>query len=249
MIEAEAAELLEVDPAMAERFYGNRIRAGASRAVDMEVWASNADPDHRIPDGALVTIGTDGARFSDAIAVVATEVATGFQQALGIGEVPADLDADARRDYQHDKAAVDDELAAAHDRWTVWRNYVDPGGIDEWMQSWQGRWGNTVVVPWHMHRRRPTAFAVRRWLRAVAAHDQSHAGQPDLTRHVRNAHRQPVQVYDDDHRQMFVLAKERHDSPDKMDGAAASVLSWEARGDAIAAGATAPSLPPVVVGM
>ena len=37
---------------------------------------------------------------------------------------------------------------------------------------------------------------------------------------------------------MHVLAKEARGSSRKMDGAVASVLSWECRGDAIAAGAT-----------
>jgi hypothetical protein len=46
-----------------------------------------------------------------------------------------------------------------------------------------------------------------------------------------------VNVYDDKHRQMHTLDKDRPDSPRKMDGAWPAVLSWEARGDAIAAGA------------
>jgi stage V sporulation protein SpoVS len=36
---------------------------------------------------------------------------------------------------------------------------------------------------------------------------------------------------------MHTLSKDRPDSPSKIDGAMAGVLSWEARGDAIAAGA------------
>jgi hypothetical protein len=44
-------------------------------------------------------------------------------------------------------------------------------------------------------------------------------------------------VYDDQHRQMHTISKDRPDSTRKMDGAMAAVLSWEARNDAIAAGA------------
>jgi len=46
-----------------------------------------------------------------------------------------------------------------------------------------------------------------------------------------------MNVFDDKHRQMHSLAKDRPDSPRKIDGAMAAVLSWEARSDAIAAGA------------
>jgi hypothetical protein len=44
-------------------------------------------------------------------------------------------------------------------------------------------------------------------------------------------------LFDEDGRQMFVIGKERDDSPLLMDAAVAGCLSWEARGDAIAAGA------------
>jgi hypothetical protein len=37
---------------------------------------------------------------------------------------------------------------------------------------------------------------------------------------------------------MHTISKDRPDSPRKMDLAMAGTLSWEARGDAIAAGAT-----------
>jgi hypothetical protein len=55
---------------------------------------------------------------------------------------------------------------------------------------------------------------------------------------VKNARRRKLNVYDDEHRQMFTLGKEFPDSPRKVDAALAAVLSWEARGDAIAAGDT-----------
>lgn len=249
VIEAEAAELMERDPAQAERFYGNRTKAGSSRAIDMGAWAENAEPDTVIAPGRLITLGVDGARFRDALAIVATDVLTGFQWRAGLWEVPTGLTPEELEHYEHPKDEVDQALADAFDRWHVWRAYVDPGGIDEWMRGWQGLYGNTRVVPWYMSRLKPTAFAVRRWVQAVHAHDQSHNGDPDLTRHVRQAHKLMVNAHDDDHRPMFVLAKERHDSPEKMDGAAAAVISWEARGDAIAAGAPQQGLPPLVIGM
>jgi hypothetical protein len=57
-----------------------------------------------------------------------------------------------------------------------------------------------------------------------------------MARHMKNAVRSKVNVYDDDHRQMHTVSKDRPDSPRKIDAAPAAVISWEARQDAIAAG-------------
>jgi hypothetical protein len=46
---------------------------------------------------------------------------------------------------------------------------------------------------------------------------------------------------------MFTLGKEFPDSPRKVDTALAAVLSWEARGDAIAAGENKPRRAPGVL--
>jgi hypothetical protein len=61
-----------------------------------------------------------------------------------------------------------------------------------------------------------------------------------LERHHRNAYKQKLAVKDDKGVHLHTLAKDRDDSPNKMDAAPASVLAWEARGDAIAAGANKP---------
>jgi hypothetical protein len=82
------------------------------------------------------------------------------------------------------------------------------------------------------------AFAVRGYMDAIGAGDLSHDGDIDFRRHMRNAVRMKLNVYDDEHRPMFSLQKDRPNSPRKMDAAMAAVLSWEARSDAIAAGAT-----------
>src|SRR5690606_15214743 len=73
-IEAEAAELLEVDPPQAERFFGSRVVAGQGHAFNGDRWAELADATKVVGDGELVTIGVDGARFDDAVAVVAAAV-------------------------------------------------------------------------------------------------------------------------------------------------------------------------------
>lgn len=233
-IDAEIAALLGRDPAQAERFFLNRKRASEDHAFDAERWDSLAAPGLEPDHGSLIVVGVDGARFADALAMVATEVETGRQWPLGIWERPEH----APDDYEHPSEEVDGAMLEAFERFDVWRVYVDPQWIDHLLDRWQGRWGDKRVTPWYTNRPRPISFAVRNYRAAMGAGDITHDGDDDLARHIRNARKQKVNVYDDDHRQLHTLAKDRPDSPRKIDGAMAGVLSWEARGDAIAAGAT-----------
>jgi hypothetical protein len=55
-------------------------------------------------------------------------------------------------------------------------------------------------------------------------------------RHIANARRHEIRVYDDDDRLMHSIRKEHPMSPKKIDAAAAGALSWEARSDVLADG-------------
>jgi hypothetical protein len=80
------------------------------------------------------------------------------------------------------------------------------------------------------------AWAVRNYTDAIATGEATHNGDEAFARHIGNARKHKLNVYDDQHRQMHTIAKETHDSPLKMDAAMAAVGSWEFRGDWIAAG-------------
>lgn len=242
-IDSEIEALLPRDPAQAERWFLNRKNASEGRAFEMDRWDALRS-DAAVEDGALVVVGVDGARFRDALAVIATCVQSGHQWPLGIWERPEN----AGPDYQHPLDEVDGVMVDAFERLEVWRAYVDPQHIDSLLDTWQGRWGDKRVVAWYTNRPKPIAYAVRSYLDAIGAaasaleRDEpagfSHDGNVDFRRHIRNAVRMKLNVYDDEHRQMFSLQKDRPNSPRKMDAAMGGVLSWEARCDAIAAGAT-----------
>ena len=232
-IELEALALLERDPAQAERFFLNRKRAAAGAAFDEARWDELARPELEAEPGALIVVGIDGARFVDALALVATEIETGFQWPLGIWERPAS----AGHGYEHPFDEVDGALADAFERYDVWRVYIDPQYIEPLVDVWRGRYGASRILEWRTNRPRPTAYAVRAYAEALAGGDVSHSGDATLGRHVKNARTRKVAVYDEEHRQLWTLGKERPDSSRRIDGAMAAVLSWEARGDAIAAGA------------
>lgn len=233
-IEAEAAELLEVDAAQAERFFGNRVRAAEDSAFDLDHWWSlrrGTDEAPYVPERkGQITLGVDGARYEDAVAIIATEIVTGFQWPMGIWERPLDAD----DDYEHPLSELDQAAQLAFEEYRVWRMYIDPQYIDHLVDMWAGRWGKRVVS-WTTNRPKPIAFALRSYKQAMVSRDVSHNGDPVFAAHIGNAKKKRVNVYDDDHRPMWGVAKA---SPsEKIDASMAGCLSWEARGDAIAAGA------------
>ena len=231
-IEAEAAELLEVDPAQAERFFGNRIRAAEDSAFSIVRWRELHRPDHMPTPGAIITIGVDGARYDDAVALIATDVAEGFQWPLGIWERPPGSD----ELYEHPLPEIDAAMVEAFADWKVWRVYIDPQYIDHLVDLWHGRWGKRIVS-WTTNRPRQMAYALRSYKQAMTSGDLTHNGDEAFAAHIGNTKRRSVNVYDEDHRPMWGISKEAPGSALKIDAAAAGCLSWEARGDAIAAGA------------
>jgi hypothetical protein len=238
-IDAEIEALLEHDPAQAERFFLNRKLAAEGAAFDPEHFAA-LERRRRVPRGAVVALGVDGARHQDALAVVATEVTTGYQWPVIILERPPH----APDDYEHDFDRVDGAVAEVFETYLVWRLYADDQHIGPLIEKWQSRYGQKRVIVWHTNRPRPIAWAVRGYEEAVAAGDVSHSGDPVLLAHVRNARRRKLTVLDDKERQMHTLAKDSIASPRKIDGAMAALLSWEARSDCIAMGAVDMDPPP-----
>lgn len=224
------------DQSYAERVWGNRAVAGSSKAFDAAAWASKAMPAFVPPPGDLIVIGFDGARFDDATALIATHVSSGFQWPLGIWERPV-----IGEEWSVPEDEVDEALDEAMDRYEVWRVYADPPYWMDTVRAWRGRYGEKVVIEWWTNRRRPMAFAVRNYAQAIKGRESqlSHDGDDDFARHIASAYRRPTLIRDDDTGQrLYLIGKERPDSDRKMDAAMAGCLSWEARGDAIAAGVT-----------
>jgi hypothetical protein len=224
--------------ANAERYFLNRIVPAEDHAFDVVRWRELVRTGYRPEQGATVVVGVDGARYRDALAMIATEVSTGFQWPLAIYERPEN----APDDYEHSFDDADGVLIDAFDRYDVWRVYVDPGSqyanISPLLERWQGRWGNKRIVEWPMNRPRVTCYMIRNYASAIVTGDVAHDGDEAFTRHVFNARRKAMTVLDDDGRPMHGIQKEHPASAQKIDAAAAGALSWEARGDAMAHGTT-----------
>lgn len=235
-IDSEIRVLLDRDPTQAERYFLNRKQAGESKAFSAEQWGSLAKPKD-MPTSGLIVLGVDGARFKDALAIVATHVESGYQWPVGIWERPEK----APKDYEHPIDEVDGAMIDTFENFTVWRALVDPQYIEFLVERWQGRWGNDVVVPFFTNRPRTIAPVIRQYTEAINHGDFRHSGDPVFTSHIANAVKSPLNFNDEHGRPFWTLAKERHDSPLRIDGAMGGAISWEARGQAIAADAQEPA--------
>jgi hypothetical protein len=233
-IDAEIEALLEHDAGQAERFFLNRKVAAEGAAFNPEAWKALAKR-RTVTAGAVIVLGVDGARHDDAIAVVATDVKSGYQWLVDCIERPDH----APDDYEHDLDRIDGAVSDLVDngRYVVWRIYADDQYISGLIEKWQNKFGIKRVVAWHTNRPRPIAWAVRRFQEAISNGDLSHDGSSVYARHIRNSRKRMLTVLDDQQRQMHTLTKTHVKSPLKIDCAMAGVLSWEARYNAMQDGA------------
>jgi phage terminase large subunit-like protein len=214
-----------------ERVWLNRLVQRGERAFDTEVWKGLAEPERTIPDREHIVLGFDGSLTKDATAIVATHVATGFQWLVDVWQRPQRVD-----NWQVPVEEVGRVLDETFKRWRVWRLYADPFYWETHVASWAGKYGDDKVMEWRTNRDRPMALALRAWEEAVKTGQLRHNGDARLTEHVGNAVRRDLHGLDDDGKKLWVIQKERPDSPHKIDACMASVLSWEARTDALAKG-------------
>lgn len=235
-IEAEAAAMAEKDPAQASRFFGNGLESGAGAAFDVDDWKALAvKKPHEVPKGALIVIGFDGSKRWDHASMIATEVASGYQWPLGIWN-PEDYP-----NHETPGAVVTATLDQAMEDFDVWRVYADPPYWEDTIAGWAGRWGKERVHEWWTNRTKAMSYAIRGWAEAQTTRAVSHCPETHelcarFSEHVGNAYKSQT-GYRDDGGDLWIVQKERDGSPRKIDSVPAAVLSWEARNDAIAAGA------------
>jgi hypothetical protein len=224
----------DADRAYLARIWLNQPVQGASQAFDFAAWRAHADPDAGPPEpGSKIAIGFDGSRSLDATGLVGTDLETGWQWLIRGWERPL-----TAREWEVPAEDVDAALALAFETWDVARMYADPRWWETWVDAWAGRYGNKVVVEWQTNQVKRMALACKAFATAMTAGEIPNDGDDDFARHIGNSSRRIEKGYrDDDGEPLWTIAKDRPDSVDKMDYAMAAILSWEARNNAIAAGA------------
>lgn len=224
-----------VDRADAIRFYLNRPVRLAGAWLEPGAWDA-AGGGARPAAGERVTAGFDGARTRDATALVGCGLESGACWAVAVWEQPPDA---APGQWEVPAGEVETAVENLISGFDVVRLYADPPWWETQVDGWAGRWPSRVWrFPTNRYAR--MVHAVRACENAVAAGDLTHDGSPVLARHVANARRRPTTIRDPETGvPMHVLAKEHRESRLKIDAAVALVLAWEARRDAVAAGALA----------
>lgn len=231
------------DKAYLERVWLNRWVKSARQAFDPKRWDAlgTAAP---IEPGSFVTWGFDGARYRDATAFVITDIPTGRQQPWAIWEKP--LDWDEKHPgvrWEVPEAQVIAALDQIHATMKVWRGYYDPFHWGEQMKSAAGRYGDDVVVEWRTNRTTAMSWAIRRYVEAQVGGTvtwvKTHPLAEQFADHMAAAGRLDVNIWDDEGQRLFILDKIHPDR--KFDAGMAANLSWEARLDALKAGATPPN--------
>jgi phage terminase large subunit-like protein len=225
------------DRAYLQRVWLNQLVRSTTQAFDPEKWRALARS-RTVAKKTLITIGFDGAMNEDATGIVATDVIEGYQWAAGAWERPHGLPT-----WQVPVDEVDAVMHQLFAEFEVWRLYADPWLWKDQTAKWVGEFGKTRVIEWFTNRPLQMAAALKNFESAINEGRLSHDGSPQFARHVANARRRAIHQRDSEGRPLWIIQKDRADSPFKIDLAMAAVLSWEARTDAIAAGMTKPPRP------
>lgn len=221
-----------------ERVWCNRLVKGASQAFDVERWKALASVKSPVKNGDLITLALDGAVFHDSTALIATHVEAGYQWLVGLWECPPGHNGPGQPTWQVPAAEVDTLVRAMFGRYQVNRFYCDPPYWQAWIAKWAGEYGAERVIDWWTNRRKPMTVALEGFHTAITDGSLSHDGDPRVVRHIGNARKEELKgMRDEQGKALWLIRKDRPDSPQKIDAAMAAVLSWEARTDAIAAGA------------
>lgn len=202
-----------------------------------------AKADVVVRDGEAITLGFDGSRGKsrgkpDATALIGCTVEGGHLFEIGVWE--ADNNPNSWDDWQPPIHEIEAALRTTFAKYRVVGFYADPA--KDWrshVNSWEATWGRNVKVKarrdhpfeWWMTGGRATQgqIAIESLEGAIRNGDASHAGTYDLVRHLTNARRRLSNG-------KLALGKQNDYSPHKIDAAVASVLAWQARLDAVAAG-------------
>jgi len=195
--------------------------------------------------GDVITLGFDGSRKrshgkTDSTALVACRISDGYTWIVGLWEEP---DGPEGADWRVPSDEVDAVVRETFATFRVVGFYADPARWEGYVAGWEARFGVQLRVKatrmnpieWWMtggNRSRVTK-ALNAFLDAVLDGEMCQSGDARLARHILNARRRTNPTG-------YGIYKQHPDSPDKIDAAIAAVLAWQARLDAVAAGAAAP---------
>ena len=176
-------------------------------------WEACADPERIVPDGAEIMLGFDGSYDNDSTALVGcTLEERPHLFVVGAWERP-----DGAHDWRVPRSEVDAAVHRTMGRYRVLELAADPPGWHREIEDWADRYGSTITFEFHTNAAL-MAGAVSRFYTAIVGGELSHDGDPRLARHLKNARVR-------ESRSGATIAKDRKDSPRKIDLAIAAIVA------------------------
>lgn len=223
------------------RMFYNQITAASDSLIGPSEWdGARADGqlygDKRdLNPGDEITLGFDGGKTDDATALVATRISDKLIVPLAIWQRP---DGAAGDGWHINEAEVDSEVHLAFQTYKVRAFYADVALWESYIANWSETYREILLIK--ANPQSATGFDMRgnqqKIARGVEAFIQSivdkrvkHNGDKLLRLHVLNAKRRR-------NRFGLTFAKENAESPRKVDGLAAALLSVMAMNDLIESG-------------
>lgn len=228
------------DPADSRRYYFNQPTSAKDAWLTAPEWNS-CFADLPVEAGEEVTLGFDGSRkrsrgVTDATALVGCRVSDGHVFEIKTWEQP---DGPAGEDWEIPTVEVDYEVRKAFETYNVVGMFADPARWESYIATWESDFGKKLKVKssqshpieWWMSGNRAylVVRAVEQFANAVVDRELTHDGALTLTRHVLNSRRRAG-------RSGITISKEHPDSRNKIDGAVAAVLAYQARLQALSKG-------------
>lgn len=229
-VEAEAAELMLKNPADAERFFGNRVVAGAGSWMPVDKWEAKASP-VEVKARTSLCLGFDGSDVDDWSGIRA-ETLDGYQFTPTFHDgrpTVWDPRQFGGRIPRLDVMTAFKELFATYD---VVRAYMDPPYWQSEIDALAAEFGPKRVLRWETYRPKQMHAALERFKTDVLSPDSgfTHDGDEQVATHVRNAIEVPRP------NQTYLIFKPHGSETQKIDLAMSSVLAHEAAADAVASG-------------
>lgn len=147
-IDAEAAELMETDPAQAERFFGNTLVQGKGSYLMERTWDRQAR-ERTVEPGTPICLGFDGSRSGDWTAIRA-ETLDGyrFTPSYGPDARPTVWNPEEWPEERIPRGEVDAAVSEIFARYQVERFYCDPRHWETQIDRWEQLYGEDCVIQW-----------------------------------------------------------------------------------------------------
>ncbi|WP_288820067.1 hypothetical protein [uncultured Corynebacterium sp.] len=222
------------DPQDARQYYLNQVTHASDAWLSQPEWLACEDRDKVVRPGDRIVLGFDGSLGrargnADATALVGMRVSDRHLFEIHIWEARQ-----GEKDWSVNPVEVDREVRKAFEDYKVVGFYADPSHWQTHVAEWEASFGRRLRVKasarepishWPRGKNSSVSQLVEEFRMAVVTGEISHDGSPAVMRHVLNARRRAT-------RTGYLLYKEFPESPNKIDAAYASMLSFKACMDA-----------------